>query len=70
MATIVEIIDAVKGLTPEDRESLFGRLRELGLEPTNVPPPPPDPACYASEEFTANLTEHFHQAKRRALEAD
>jgi len=69
MATIAEIIDAVKGLTPEDRESLFGRLRELGLEPTNVPPRP-DPACYASEEFTANLTEHFHQAKRRALEAD
>jgi hypothetical protein len=69
MATIVEIVDAVKGLTPEEREDLFGKLRELGLEPSRVPQPP-DPAYYASEEFTNKLTEHFHHAKRRALGAE
>jgi len=66
MGTIVEIVDAVKSLTPAERESLFGRLRELGLQPISTPPRP-EPASYASEEFTANLTEHFHRAKRRAL---
>jgi hypothetical protein len=68
MGTIVEIIDAVRNLTVAEREDLFGKLRELGLEPPGEFRP--DPARYGSDEFTRSLTEHFHHAKRRALEAE
>ncbi len=65
MATIAQIIDAVKSLTPEERERLFNRLRLLGLEPKGAPPP--NAAYYASDEFTTELSDLFHRGKRQAL---
>jgi hypothetical protein len=67
METVADIIDAVKSLTPAQRSDFFGRLREVGLGPEQVPLRP-GPADYACEEFTQALTEHFHQAKRRVLD--
>jgi hypothetical protein len=69
MGTVIEIIDAVKGLTPVERRELFARLHDSGIGPREDLPRA-DVARYESEDFTRELTKCFHSAKRRALEAD
>lgn len=69
MEKVVEIIEAVRNLAPAEREKFFDKLRELAAEPEKALPGA-DPAAYASAEFTRDLTEGFHRAKRRALGAE
>jgi hypothetical protein len=66
MESIAEIIDAVKDLDSAERADLFQRLRALGLE-SPAPGSQEDFSRYGTEEFTRQLTDHFHEAKRRAL---
>lgn len=65
METFEEIIDAVRSLSPAERADLFGRFRNLGLEPTDSEVA--QTSRYESEPFTQALSELFHQAKHRAL---
>ncbi len=68
MGSVLEIVDAVKGLTPTQQYELFARLRESGIVPPSDAPAK-DYSRYESEEFTRQLTECFHRGKRRALES-
>ena len=68
MITVSEIVESVKQLSPAERGELLTRLREAGLE---VPASDRSRAvAYATDEFTEQLTDHCHRAKRRALETE
>ena len=68
MITVSEIVESVKQLSPAERGELLTRPREAGLE---VPTSDRSPAvAYSTDEFTEQLTDHFHRAKRRALETE
>jgi hypothetical protein len=69
MGTILEIVDAVGRLTPSERAELFARLHESGFGPSQEEQSS-EFSRYESDEFTQELTDCFHQAKRRSLEVD
>jgi hypothetical protein len=70
MGSIPEIIDAVKRLTPTEQSELLAQLREIGFGTSHHVEADSDFTRYESDEFTQELTESFHRAKRGALGAD
>ena len=69
MITVSEIVESVKQLSPAERGELLTRLREAGLD-ISTSERSADADAYTTDEFTEQLTDHFHRAKRRALETE
>lgn len=66
MSTVVEILEAVQRLAPQQKQEFVERLESVLIGP-GTERPACDSRDYCSPEFTARLTEHFHRAKRAAL---
>ncbi len=64
MSTVVEIVEAVKKLSPAERRDLVQQLEPVLLESL---PAEPSSADYTTRDFASRLTQHFHRAKRAAL---
>jgi hypothetical protein len=66
MSTVSEIIEAVRELSPEQKLELVIQLESVVFVPEAKDGMATSPD-YLSPEFTARLVEHFHRAKRAAL---
>ena len=66
MSTVLEIVEAVAHLSPEDKLELFRKLEGVLFESKGGSQVTNGQDCL-SPTFTARLIEHFHRAKRAAL---
>ncbi len=64
MSTVGEIVEAVKHLSPTQKQELLVELESVFSEPVAEGATTAD---YLSAEFTTRMVEHFHRAKRAAL---
>jgi len=66
MITVVEIVEAVAHLSPEQKLELLRKLDGVLFE-ADGQSQAARAEDYLSPSFTARLIEHFHRAKRAAL---
>lgn len=64
MSTVAEIVEAVRQLSPAEKQELLEELESVFSGSGGATG---NSADYLSAEFTARLVEHFHRAKRAAL---
>ena len=67
MSTVVEILEAVKQLSPTQKQQFVEQLESVLTAPS-ANRPVAGSQDYPGPEFTARLVEHFHRAKRAALD--
>ena len=66
MSTVIEILEAVKHLSPMQKQEFVQQLESVLTAPS--PNRTGDGNhYYLSPDFTTQLVEHFHRAKRAAL---
>lgn len=64
MSTVVEIVEAVRRLSPTEQRDLALELEPVLLEALSAKPAATD---YTRGDFATRLTQHFHRAKQAAL---
>ena len=61
MSTVAEIVEAVRQLSPAEKQQLLEELKSVFSGSTTG-----ESSDYLSAQFTRRLVEHFHRARRQA----